>query len=163
SGLFVVSPVQDAADARHVIANIDQGGFGLPDRDYYLGDDESTVAMRAAYQAYVESVLTVLGHRTARQEAAEIVALETEIARVSRDRSARPAPRGNYHKIDPKGAARAMPRLDGDAYWAGLGLKAAADVTVPSVELLAGLDKLLASTRPEVWRSYLAFHLADDA
>src|SRR5262249_20173430 len=104
-----------------------------------------------------------IGHQPAQQAAADIVALETEIARVSKDKVARRDPRGNYHKIDRAGVARAMPRLDWDAYWAALGLKDVKDVTVNSVELLSGLDKLLASTPPEVWRAYLAFHVADDA
>ena len=167
SGLFVLSPVQDSADARRVIANIDQGGLGLPDRDYYLGDDEQTRGVRAAYETYVESLIAALGHRSVtrspRQEAADVLALETEIAKISKDKVARRDPRGNYHKIDRAGVARVMPRFDWDTYWAAVGLKHVTDVTVTSPELLAGLDKLLASTPPEVWRSYLAFHVADDA
>jgi len=170
SSLFVVSPVQDSADARHVIANIDQGGLGLPDRDYYLGDDEATRGVRAAYLAYIESMLAAIGSRSsarpparpARQEAEDVLALETEIARLSKDKVARRDPRGNYHKIDRGGVARAMPRFDWDTYWAAVGLKHVKDVTVTSPELLAGLDKLLVSTAPEVWRSYLAFHVVHD-
>jgi putative endopeptidase len=163
SGLFVLSPVQDAADAHRVIANIDQGGLGLPDRDYYLNDDDQTRGVRSSYQNYVESVLAVIGHKAARQEAADVVALETEIARISRDKVARRDPRASYHKIDRAGVAQATPRFDWDTYWITVGLKHVKDVTVTSLELLAGLDKLLAATRPEVWRAYLAFHVTDEA
>ncbi|HEX8115601.1 MAG TPA: M13 family metallopeptidase, partial [Kofleriaceae bacterium] len=163
SGLFVLAPVQDAADARSVIAGIDQGGLGLPDRDYYLSADEQTHGVVTAYQSHVESVLAALGHKTARQEAASVVALETEIARISRDKVARRDPKASYHKIDRAGVARAMPRFDWDAYWATVGLRDVQNVTVTSPELLAGLDRLLGSTRPEVWRSYLAFHVASEA
>jgi putative endopeptidase len=163
SGLFVLAPTQDSADARNVIAGIDQGGLGLPDRDYYLETDEHTRGVLAAYQSYVESLLAALGHRAARQEAADVIALETEIARISKDKVARRDPRGNYHKIDRAGVARAMPRFDWDAFWAAVGLRDVRHVTVTSVELLAGLDKLVAATRPDVWRSYLAFHIANDA
>jgi putative endopeptidase len=160
SALFVLDPVQDAADARRVIAGLDQGGLGLPDRDYYLTDDEPAKALRAAYQAYAETVLGVLGHRAAKQEAAAVVALEIEIARVSKDKVARRDPRGMYHKIDRAGVARAMPRLDWDALWAAVGLGAMRDVTVTSPEFLAGINALVASTRPETWRAYLAVRLA---
>ena len=165
SGLFELAPVQDAADARNVIAGIDQGGLGLPDRDYYLEPDEQTRGVLAAYQTYIESVLAALGRvpRAARQEAADVIALETEIARISKDKVARRDPRGNYHKIDRGGVARAMPRFDWDAFWAAVGLRGVRSVTVTSIDLLAGLDKLLAATRPDVWRSYLAFHVASDA
>ncbi|HET7499873.1 MAG TPA: M13 family metallopeptidase [Kofleriaceae bacterium] len=159
SALFVLGPTQDSMDARNVIAGIDQGGIGLPDRDYYLKDDEQTRGVRGAYQAYIENTLGAIGHKAARQEAAAIVALETEIARVSKDKVARRDPRGTYHKIDRAGVAKAMPRLDWDALWAALGLKDVKDVTVTSPEFLAGLDKLVAQTRPETWRAYLAFHV----
>jgi putative endopeptidase len=161
--LFVLAPTQDAADARNVIANIDQGGLGLPDRDYYLKDDEQSRGVRGAYQAYAESLLGALGRKAAKQEAADIVALETEIAKVSKDKVARRDPRGMYHKLDRPGVAKAMPKLDWDLYWTAVGLKDVKDVTATSPEFLAGIDRLLASTRPEIWRAYLAFHVTSDA
>jgi len=160
--LFVLGPVQDSANARNVIANIDQGGLGLPDRDYYLLNDEQSKSVRGAYQAYVEGILSLLGHKAAKLEAADIVALETEIAKISMDKVARRDPKGTYHKIDRAGVAKAMPKLDWDTFWNLVGLKDLQDVTVTSPEFLAGLDKLLASTKPETWRSYLAFHLTSD-
>src|SRR5262249_19860491 len=54
--------------------------------------------------------------------------------------------------------AKAMPKLDWEAFWPAVGLKGIRDVTVTSPEFLAGLDKLLGSTRPPLWRAYLAFH-----
>jgi putative endopeptidase len=161
--LFVLGPVQDAADARNVIASIDQGGLGLPDRDYYLSNDEPARSLRSAYQAYAEGILAQLGLPAARQEAANIVALETEIAKVSKDKVLRRDPKGMYHKIDRAGVAKAMPRFDWNAFWTLVGLKDVKDVTVTSPEFLAGLDPLLASTRPETWRAYLAFHLISNA
>jgi putative endopeptidase len=158
--LFTLDPVQDSADARNVIAGIDQGGLGLPDRDYYLKDDEQSKMVRGAYQAYVEGILAALGHKTAKLEAADILALETEIAKVSKDKVARRDPRGNYHKIDRAGVAKAMPGLDWDAFWSLVGRKDVKDVTVTSPEFLAGVDPLLAKTKPATWRAYLAFHLA---
>jgi putative endopeptidase len=159
--LFVLEPVQDAADARRVIARIDQGGLGLPDRDYYLGDDEASRTLRVSYHAYIESVLALLGDkhaRHARQQAANVIALETEIARVSRDKVARRDAKTSYNKIDRAGVKRAMPRFAWDEYWALVGLKGVQDVTVASPEVLAGLDRLLGSVKPEIWRSYLTFH-----
>ncbi|HSR97392.1 MAG TPA: M13 family metallopeptidase [Kofleriaceae bacterium] len=157
--LFQLGPIQDSADARNVIAGIDQGGLGLPDRDYYLSDNEQSKAVRAAYQMYVENLLTVIGRKAPKQDAAAILALETEIAKVSKDRVARRDPRGTYNKIDRAGVAKAMPKLDWDQLWTTVGLKGVKDVTVTSPEFLTGVDKLLASTPPETWRAYLAFHV----
>jgi putative endopeptidase len=160
AAVFALDPAQDSADARNVIANIDQGGLGLPDRDYYLNDDDASKAVRAAYQSYVENMLTALGETRPRPAAVAIVALETEIAKVSKDKVARRDPHGMYNKIDRAGVASAMPRFDWDAFWTAVGLPAVRDVTVTSPEFLAGINALLAQTKPEIWRSYLAFHLA---
>jgi putative endopeptidase len=161
--LFALEPVQDAVNARSVIAQIDQGGLGLPDRDYYLKDDEQARGVRGAYLTYVEGMLAAIGHKAARRAAADVVALETELARLSKDKVARRDPRGTYHKIDRAGVARLMPRFDWDAFWAAVGLKDVHDVTVTSPDLLAGIDALLASVRPATWRAYLTFHVTSAA
>jgi putative endopeptidase len=159
--LFDLGPTQDAADARNVIASIDQGGLGLPDRDYYLVDNDQMKQMRAAYGEYVAKLLLALpGHdKTASAEAADIVALETQIARVSKDKVAMRDAKGTYNKIDRAGVAKAMPRYDWDTTWKLIGLKDVKDVTASSPDFLTGLDAIVASTKPETWRNYLTAHL----
>ncbi|MEO7731244.1 MAG: M13 family metallopeptidase [Kofleriaceae bacterium] len=161
--LFALQPTQDASNAHAVIAELDQGGLGLPDRDYYVKGDEPTRALRAAYLTYVEGMLAALGHKAAHREAADVVALETELARASKDKIARRDPRGTYHKLDRAGVARLMPRFDWEAFWPAVGLKDVEDITVTSPERLAAIDPLLASVKPEIWRAYLAFHVTSTA
>jgi putative endopeptidase len=156
--LFSLAPAQDPGNARRVIAALDQGGLGLPDRDDYLRGGDQARALRTAYLAYIEATLVAIGRRTAHKDAADVLGLETELARVSQDRQARRDPRGTYHKLDRAGVARALPRLDWDAFWPAVGLKDVRDITVGSPDFLAGLDALLAQGKPEVWRAYLAFH-----
>lgn len=163
SPLFDLRQTQDAADARNVIAEIDQGGIGLPDRDYYLKTDEQTVALRTSYQTYVEHMLAAIGRKTAKADAAAVVALETELARVAKDKVERRNPRGMYNKIDRAGVARTMPSFDWSTYWVAVGLGHAKDVNVTAPAFLAGVDRLLTATKPEVWRAYLAFHLVSDS
>ncbi len=165
NALFVFGPTQDAGDATRVIGNIDQGGIGLPDRDYYLKSDEQTEKIRGAYRAYVQSLLEEVGHKpdAAAAEAADIIALETEIAKVSKDKVARRDPRGTYNKIDREGVAKAMTHFAWDAYWKAIGLAEIKDITVTSPEFLAGVDKLIESTKPETWRAFLAFHTVNRA
>ncbi|HEU0037210.1 MAG TPA: M13 family metallopeptidase [Kofleriaceae bacterium] len=160
--LFSMSPTQDSANAKNVIAGIDQGGLGLPDRDYYLKDDDQSKGLKAAYEGYVASMLVEMGRKpeVAKTEAAQIVALETEIAKVSKDKVARRDPKGMYNKIDKAGVAKAVPTFDWTYYWKTVGLAKVDGVDVTSPEFMAGIDKLLTSTKPEVWRAYLTFHLA---
>src|SRR5260370_14713705 len=65
SAVFDLSPVQDSADARNVIAGIDQAGLGLPDRDYYLNDDDTSKKLRPAYIDYVPALLQFAGRSPA--------------------------------------------------------------------------------------------------
>lgn len=162
--LFTMIPTQDAANAQQVIAGIDQGGLGLPDRDYYLSNDDQTKALRTAYHTYVAALLVDLGRKpeVAQREADAILALETEIARVSKDKVARRDPKGMYNKIDKAGVAKAMPNFNWKLYWR-IAAVTSDGVDVTSPEFLAGLDKLLTVTKPETWRAYLTFHLMSSA
>ncbi|HEY1556809.1 MAG TPA: M13 family metallopeptidase [Kofleriaceae bacterium] len=163
--LFDMGPTQDSADAKSVIAGIDQGGLGLPDRDYYLKDTDDMKQHRADYAHYVAKLLVIAGHKPdkAATEADEIVALETQIAKVSKDKVAMRDPKGTYNKIDRTGVAKAMPDFDWKVFWKTVGLKDVKDVTTSSPEFLAGIDPLLTSTKPEVWRDYLTVHLLGSA
>jgi predicted metalloendopeptidase len=164
NSLFELGPTQDSADARNVIAGIDQGGLGLPDRDYYLVDNDQMKQIRAAYAEYVTKLLTIAGHgKTAAAETADIIALETQIAKISKDKVAMRDPKGTYNKIDRTGVAKAMPHFEWDTFWKTVGLKEVKDVTTSSPEFLSGLDALLVSTKPETWRNYLTMHLLSSA
>jgi putative endopeptidase len=160
NALFNFGPVEDSADATRMIAGIDQGGVGLPDRDYYLVDDAQNKTLLAAYTELVTTLLVTAGHKpeAAKQEATEIIALETEIAKVSKDKVARRDPKGTYNKIDRDGVAKAMPHFEWTGFWKTVGLAKNKDVTVTSPEFLTGVDALIVKTKPAVWRNYLTVH-----
>jgi putative endopeptidase len=159
--LFAFGSAQDAGDATKVIGSIDQGGIGLPDRDYYLKDDAQNKTIRGAYAAYVASMLEEVGRKpdVAKAQAAEIIALETEIAKVSLDKVARRDPKATYNKIDRAGVAKAMAHFDWNTYWKTLGLASISGITVASPAYLTGLDALVTSVKPATWQNYLTFHV----
>ena len=163
--LFTFGPTQDALDARQVITGLDQGGIGLPDRDYYLQEDAQSKELKSKYEAYVAAMLTELGRKpdVAKTEATSIVALETELAKVSKDKVARRDPRTMYNRIERAGVAKAMPKFDWATYWKMVGLGKTDGVTVGAPKFFEGVDALLASTKPETWRAYLTFHLGSKA
>ncbi|HEY4244904.1 MAG TPA: M13 family metallopeptidase [Kofleriaceae bacterium] len=160
SVLFNFGSTQDSADATRVIASIDQGGLGLPDRDYYLQlDNPQYQKARTAYLTYVEAMLKILGHKNAKDEAQQILDLETSIAKVSKDKVARRDPKTMYNRLDREGVAKAMPDFDWDGFWKGQKLPDVKEITVGAPDFFKGLDELLKSTKPELWRTYLSFHL----
>jgi putative endopeptidase len=159
--LFAIGPTIDSADARSMILEIHQGGLGLPEREYYTATDDASVKLRDQYQAHVATMLTKVGRRAnvAKQEAAAILALETAIAQVHKDKVAIRDPKGTYNKLDKAGVAKLMPSFDWAGMWSSLGLAKVDGVTVTAPEFLSGLDKLLGATKPETWRAYLTYHL----
>ncbi|MGE0396639.1 MAG: M13 family metallopeptidase [Kofleriaceae bacterium] len=157
--LFAFGPTQDAKDAKMVIASMDQGGMGLPDRDYYLKDDEQSKKLRSAYEAMVAAVLVEAGRKpdVAKTEAAAIIALETELAKVAKDKVERRDPTTMYNRLEKAGIAKAAPSFDWATFWKTVNLASDA-ITVGAPKFFEGLEPLLKSTKPETWRAYLTFH-----
>ena len=155
--LFGIGSTQDSADATRVIAGIDQGGLGLGERDYYLKDDEQTKKVRDAYHDYVVALLQDAGRSPAEaaKQGALVMELETELAKISKDKVARRDPKGMYNKIDRDGVVKAMPHFDWDGFLKTIGIPTVKDMTVGSPEFMAGLDTLITSTPMDVWRDYL--------
>ena len=86
--LFRFGSDRDFEDASRMIADVDQSGLGMPDRDYYLKDDEKSKELQAAYVAHVGRMLELLGDspETAKAAAEAVMAIETrlETARTKR-------------------------------------------------------------------------------
>src|SRR4051812_40250251 len=145
NAMFNMGPAQDAADATKMIADVEQGGLGLRDRDYYLKDDDQTKKVRAAYHDLVVNLLVDAGRKpdAAAKSADAVIALETEIAKVSKDKVARRDPKGMYNKIDRVGVTKAMPHFDWDGFWKGVGLGTVKEVNADAPDFLSGVDQLI--------------------
>jgi len=83
--LYAMGVSPDFEDADRYLVYIGQGGLGLPERDYYLRDDEQSAALREAYKTHVATQLANLGDKpdSAADAAARILAFETELASAS--------------------------------------------------------------------------------
>nr|WP_307727588.1 M13 family metallopeptidase [Massilia sp. ST3] len=152
---------QDNKDSTRYIVDIVQSGLGMPDRDYYLSQDDARLKdIRAKYQQHVGKMLALAGHKDADAEAARIVALETGLAQVQWSAVENRDPVKAYNKVSLDGMRGVMPGFDWNAYLEGVGAKGKIDsLIVSQPSYLAALDKLIAATPLPVWRSYFAFRL----
>ena len=75
------------------------GGLGLPDREYYLKDDEKSVDIRAKYVELLTFLLGKAGYEDAEAKAADILALETKLAKADWDRAVSRNPEVTYNKL----------------------------------------------------------------
>ena len=162
--LFDTSPTQDADDATRWIANLDQNGLGLPDRDYYLRDDESSKKLLATYREHVARMLVLTGmpEKRASAAAADVVALETEIAKISKTKVERRDPKTMFNRLNRAGVSKALPAFDWDRYWKGIGFPAIQEISVTAPKFFEGLQALLTTTKPAVWQSYLKWQIVHD-
>jgi putative endopeptidase len=153
----------DAKRSQRTIAEIAQGGLGLPDRDYYVKTDSASRATRTAYVDHVSRMFRLAGSsRTAAAAAAtRVMALETALAHASMTREAQRDPEAVYHLTPAADLQRATPAIGWDAYFSARGLKPPATVNVAQPEFLATVDSLLARAPVRTWRDYLRWRLLD--
>src|SRR2546429_9773650 len=102
--LFDFGSSQDFKDSTQVIATADQGGLGLPDRDYYLKDDDKSKELRKQYLAHVQKMFELLGDPAdqAAAEASTVMRIETELAQSHMTRVDRRDPMKLYHRMSVK-------------------------------------------------------------
>jgi putative endopeptidase len=106
SALFEYASISDAKQSTEVIGAVRQGGLGLPDRDYYVGDTPKMKEIREAYRVHIARMFTLLGDspKTAVAKAEQVMDLETRLAQASLDRVASRDPIKTYHRMTPGGA-----------------------------------------------------------
>ena len=152
---------QDAKDSTRYVVGIHQSGLGLPSRDYFLSDQDARLSeIRAKYQRHVEKMLALAGHAKAAEEAAQIVALETGIARAQWSAVENRDPIKTYNKLSLAELKALMPGFDFDAYLKDVGVAGKIDsVIVSQPGYLAALDKLIEATPLPVWKAYFEFHM----
>jgi len=155
----------DNKDATRYVFDVGQDGLGLPDRDYYLKDDDAKLKeIRVKYQEHVAHALGMLGDAQPKEEGAQILALETKLAKVQWTKVDLRDPVKAYNKVD----VSALPTLAKQFDWHRYLVAAGADGKVtyvivgqPSYETAFG--KILEETPLSVWKTYFRWHLVASA
>jgi putative endopeptidase len=152
---------QDAKDSTKYVADISQGGLGLPDRDYYLKKDDAKLAdALAKYGVYVEKMLTLAGSKTAAADAKAILALETELAKVQWTKVENRDPVKAYNKVELAKMAEVAPGYDWKSYLDSAGISSKTGyVIVSQPSYLKGFADVANKTSLESWKAYLQMHL----
>lgn len=159
--LFDFSSQQDFRDANQVIAGLDQGGLGLPDRDYYLKDDAKSQQLRKEYVAHVQKMFRLLGDKSelAVQEAETVMRIETGLAKGSLTRVERREPKNLDHKMTNEQLAALSPSFHWDRYFAKVGLGTVPSLNVATPEFFKIMDREIKGEDLDHWKTYLRWHL----
>ncbi|MBI4485620.1 MAG: M13 family metallopeptidase [Acidobacteria bacterium] len=162
SALFDFESTTDLKEPMQKIANVDQGGMALPDRDTYLKTDERTTVLREKYQAHVEQVLVTLGLPAA--EAADgaraVLTLETALARAAADPVTRRDPDKMYHPMSPADLQALSPHFDWTSYFAATSAPAFSRVDVNVPAFVQAMDAIVANTPLSDIKHYLRWQVA---
>jgi putative endopeptidase len=152
---------QDLNDSSKQIFAIYQGGTSLPDRDYYLVDDQHFGDIRKQYLAHITKMFTLAGDtpEKAAQEAAAVIKIETALAKVSMDRTAQRDPENTYHIQTLAEFHTAAPAFDLPLYLAAIQLRPIDTLDVTDPGFFKGLSALMASEPVDTWKSYLRWRL----
>jgi putative endopeptidase len=154
---------QDFKDATREIAAIDQGGLGLPEKDYYLRTDDKSVELRNQYVAHLANMLKLLGDPpdTAQAEAQKIMDLETSLAKASQGNVERRDPDKVYHMMSLTSFSATAPAIETARYIELMGSPSVQELNVVSPDFFPALNKAIADTDLATMQAYLRAHLAD--
>jgi putative endopeptidase len=161
---FYVSP--DLHNADQVIAYIDQGGLSLPDRDYYLKDDNPKMKeMRQHLVEYVTQIFTLAGQtpQQAADAAQTVLRIETALAKASMDRTARRDPKNRDHKMSREEAIALGPNFHLDRYFAAVGAPKFEQLKVTNPDFFRQVNTVLESESLDSLKTYVSWHVLSAA
>ena len=154
---------QDDKQPDQYIAQMAQSGLGLPDRDYYLKDDENLKAARTAYEAYLAQLFTLIQQPDGKTRVAAVVAFETELAKVQWTRIESRDSTKTYNKWQRADFDKNAPGLDWAAFLAAAGTEKQTAFLVAQPSAFTATAKLLGATPLATLRDYLTLHTIDGA
>ncbi|WP_394202869.1 M13 family metallopeptidase [Marinagarivorans algicola] len=138
-----------------------QSGLGLPDRDYYLKNDEKFTKIRTAYQQYIVNVLTKAGIPNAERTAKSIVALEKAMADAQWSRVESRDATKSYNKMTVAQANQLLGDFDLVAYFNAAGVSID-ELIVRQPSYFKKLSGIYKNTDLALWKNYLKFHFINN-
>jgi putative endopeptidase len=163
--LFRFTSNQDAKDSTQVIATALQGGLGLPERDYYLREDDKSKKLRDDYKQHVAKMLELLGDSPEKSagEAAAVLAIETSLAKVSMSNVDLRDPNKTYHRMKVAEAQAMTPNFSWAAYLREMGHADVQEMNVAQPDFFKALATQLTSTPIDDWKTYFRWHAVNSA
>jgi len=163
--LFRQGSTQDPDDSNLQIAQLDQGGLGLPDRDYYTKDDAKSKEIRERYVRHLQQLFGLMGDEPeiAKKNADTVMGMETLLARASMTRVDRRDPYKLKHKMKVADLAQLMPDFDWSIYYKELRYPSFEILNVAAPEFFREVNTQLKGTSVANWKIYLRYHVVESA
>jgi putative endopeptidase len=153
---------QDYDDAAKVVASIDQGGLGLPNRDFYIKDDGKSKEIRGLYESHISKMLVLSGEsaQQATADAKTIIAIESAMAQAQMDNVARRDPKNLNNKMSLEQVQALTPSFDWKQYMEAVHAPPSSPhYLVSSPQFFRSLEPLIQQHSVDDWKVYLRWHL----
>jgi putative endopeptidase len=163
--VFRFTAQNDIKSSKNIIAAVSQGGLGLPDREYYLRDDEKFRNTRRDYVAHLRKMFELAGvpAANAAADADRVIALETALARASMARADQRKPENTYHMTAVSELQSTAPLFQWPAFFNTLGVTDLRSLNVAQPEYIREANRLLEEMPLDTWKAYLRWNVLDAA
>ncbi|MCL2413079.1 MAG: M13 family metallopeptidase, partial [Bacteroidales bacterium] len=162
---FSLFAMADLDNSTMNIAWINQAGLGMGDRDLYLENDERSIRLREAYRTYLTTTFELAGftNEQAKQMTADVMHVETELARVTMPRIEQRDPHRTFNKMSIERLQAMTPIFNWREYFDMLGVSDITELNVRTPGYFQNLSRIMRSLSMDQFRSYLTFNLLSSA
>ena len=148
----------DKKDSSSYATYIWQNGLNLPDRDYYLNDEERFVKLRAGYLVHIEKMLTLAGLPKAKESAKNIMALETKLANFHWTRVETRDSEKTYNKLSTNELTKLTDKFNWQAFLTAEGVAKQKNIIINQPSFIKGFGQVFDETSLATWQQYLSFN-----
>lgn len=155
--LFWFGGSVDAKNSKMNIAQLGQGGLGLPDRDYYLQTDDRSKEIREKYIKFMENIFLLAGENinAAKKNAAKVMEIETRLAKASLTKVELRDPVKNYNKMSLESLKGITPDINWKLFFSELGISAPTEFDVSQPEFIKEVSRMIKEIPVSDWKPYL--------
>jgi len=159
--LFNFDSTQDLDDSTQVIAEVEQSGLGLPERDYYTRADDKSKQLRADYVAHIAKMFALAGdsQEKADAEAQTAMNFETTLANASMSRVQMRDPHAVWHRMTLPQLEGLAPSFPWEGYFRERNAPQFSAINVAQPDFFKEANRLLTQAPLDQWKSYLRWHV----
>ena len=157
--LFFFYATVDAKNSDSVIAGIYQSGLGLPDRDYYVKDDNRSKEIRVKYVEHVKNMFSLMGDKDSQSSANSIMKFETRLAKASNTKLENRNPNATYNKLTTDEIISIYKAYDWKLYLEQVEIGDPGVVNIHQPKFINEIDKMINDVSLDDWKTYLTWNL----
>jgi putative endopeptidase len=161
SPFFSLFSNQDSKNSTSVIAQCFQAGIGLPDRDYYFNNDESTKKIREKYLIHLTKMFELLKDesKVAGKNAETVMKMETQLAKASFTNIENQDPQKTYNKLTIDELTKLAPEINWHEYFTQVGYPGLSEVNIWQPSFIKELSNMMKTVPVEDWKTFLRWQL----